>query len=94
MNMQLVKKYLGGLVALVICTALQTHAQFNFGGFGGGGQNQNQQRSSTTYNSAGNVGNAQVMVDPDTHNLILTADDETTKAMMEVIKHHIHRTEV
>ena len=90
MNNQLVKKYLGGLVALAVCAALQTHAQFNFGGFGGGGQAQNRQQSTTTYNSAGNVGNAQIMVDPDTHNLILSADDETTKAMMEVIKNLDH----
>ncbi len=88
--MQLVKKYLGGLVALAVCTALQTHAQFNFGGFGGGGQNQNRQQATTTYNSAGNVGNAQIMVDSDSHNLIITADDETTKAMMEVIKNLDH----
>jgi general secretion pathway protein D len=89
MNMQLVKKYLGGLVALAVFTAMQSHAQFNFGGFGG--QNQNRQQSSTTtYNSAGNVGNAQIMVDQDSHNLILTADEETTKAMLEVIKNLDH----
>ena len=86
MKIQFVKKYLGGLVALAVCTAMQSHAQFGgFGGFGGGGQNR-QAASTTTYNSAGNVGNAQVMVDQDSHNLILTADEETTKAMLQVIK--------
>jgi general secretion pathway protein D len=90
MNIQFVKKYLGGMLALVVCTAIQSHAQFNFGGFGGGGQNQNRQQSTTTYNSAGNVGNAQIMVDQDSHNLILTADDETTRAMLEVIKNLDH----
>jgi general secretion pathway protein D len=84
MNIRL--KYLGGILALAVCTVIQSHAQFNFGGFGGGGQNQNQQRSSSTYNPAGNVGNAQIIVDPDTHNLIITADDETTKAIMEAVK--------
>jgi len=83
------KKHLGGIVALVVCAALQAHAQpFGGGFFGGGGAGgqQNRAASSTTYNSAGNVGNAQVMVDQDTHNLIISADDATTKAMLEVIK--------
>ena len=83
-------KQLGGILALLLCAALQAHAQFGGGGFfgggGGGGQNRQAASASTTYNSAGNVGNAQVMVDQDTHNLIITADDATTKAMMEVIK--------
>jgi general secretion pathway protein D len=86
------KKWLGGLAALILC-ALQTHAQ-GFGGFFGGGGNQNRGASSTatatTYNPAGNVGNATIMVDPDTHNLIINADEETTKAMMEVIKNLDH----
>ena len=90
MNIQFVKKYLAGMVALAVCAAVQTHAQPFGGGFFGGGQNQNRQQSSTTYNSAGNVGNAQIMVDQDSHNLILTADDETTKAMLEVIKNLDH----
>ncbi len=81
------KKYLGAIAALVL-GALQIHAQ-GFGGFfggGGGGQNRQATSSSTTYNPAGNVGNASIMVDPDTHNLIIQADDETTRAMMEVVK--------
>jgi len=83
------KKLLGGIVALIIGAALQVHAQpFGGGFFGGGGAGgqQNRAASSTTYNSAGNVGNAEVMVDQDTHNLIISADDATTKAMLEVIK--------
>jgi len=79
------KKYLGAMAALVL-GALQIHAQ-PFGGFFGGGAAQNRSTStSATYNPAGNVGNAQIMVDPDTHNLIINADEETTKAMMEVVK--------
>lgn len=84
-------KYLGGLMALLLCATLQTHAQ-PFGGFFGGGNNQNRSSTTTatTYNPAGNVGNATVMVDPDTHNLIINADEDTTKAMMEVIKNLDH----
>ncbi|HEY2083563.1 MAG TPA: hypothetical protein VGI88_12325, partial [Verrucomicrobiae bacterium] len=83
------KKCLGGLLAFGICAAFQTHAQF--GGFFNGGATQNRPATSTTtYNSAGNVGNASVMVDPDTHNLIINADEDTTKAMMEVIKNLDH----
>ena len=85
--MQFVKKYLGGMAALAVCAAIQTHAQPNFGAlFGGQTQGRQTTASSTTYNSAGNVGNAQIMVDPDTHNLIITADDETTKALMQIVK--------
>jgi len=89
MNIQFLKKCLGGLAALAVCAAIQTHAQPNFGGggfFGGQTQARQSTASTTTYNPAGNVGNAQIMVDPDTHNLIITADDDTTKALMEVIK--------
>jgi general secretion pathway protein D len=83
------KKYLGGMLALGLCAAFQAHAQFG-GFFGGGGVQNRPAASTTTYNSAGNVGNAAVMVDPDTHNLIINADEETTKAMMEVIKNLDH----
>ena len=90
MKIQLINrnKRLGGILAFVVCAALQAHAQpFGGGFFGGGGGAQNRPASATTtYNPAGSVGNASVMVDPDTHNLILTADPATTAAMMEVIK--------
>lgn len=79
------KTILGGIAALVLCATLPAHAQFVFGG--------QQNRSSTTpssssatYNPAGDVGNANVMVDQDSHNLIIDADEATTKAMMDVIK--------
>ena len=84
MNIQLANriKLLGGVAALTLCAALQGNAQ-GFGGFiGGGAQNRQASTTSTTttYNPAGDVGNATVMVDPDTHNLIIDADDATTKA--------------
>jgi general secretion pathway protein D len=81
MNMQLVKKLIGAAVAVTLCAALQSQAQ-NFGG----GNRQQQSSSSSTYNPAGGIGNAQITIDPDTHNLILSADEATTKAMLEVIK--------
>ena len=78
------------LVIAVIAfgAGFQAHAQpFPFfGGFNNANQNRSATSSSATYNPAGNVGNANVMVDPDTHNLIIDADDETTKALMQVIK--------
>lgn len=91
MKMQLIdwKKALAAAAALGFCSAFDTHAQpFPFfGGFNNAAQNRPTTSSSTTgYNSAGNVGNATVMVDPDTHNLIISADEDTTKAMMEVVK--------
>src|SRR5690348_3760604 len=86
--MQLVKKLFGGMVALSLCAALQSHAQPNFGGgvFNIGGAQNRSAQSSQSYNPAGGVGNAQITIDPDTHNLILNADEATTKAMLEVIK--------
>src|SRR6185312_4526147 len=83
MNMQLVKKLIGGAAVLAVCAVMQSQAQPNvfFGG-----QNRQQQSSSSTYNPAGSVGNAQITIDPDTHNVIINADEETTKAIQEVIR--------
>ena len=90
MKMQLIdwKKLLSIATTLGICALFKAHAQpFPFfGGFNAANQNRPTTGTSTSYNSAGNVGNATVMVDPDTHNLIISADEETTKAMMEVVK--------
>lgn len=77
-----------GILALGLCAASEIQAQpfgiFGGGGFGQGGQNRNS--SSTSYNTAGNVGNANIMVDPETHNVIFSADQATTEALMKVIK--------
>ena len=86
--MQFVKKSIGGIIALAFCAAVQSHAQPNF--FGGGQNRQAQPSSSSTYNSAGNIGNAQITIDPDTHNLIINADEETTRAMKEIVKNLDH----
>ena len=92
MNMQFVKKSIGGIVALALCAVVQSHAQpFGGGGFfNGGAQVRQGAQSSSTYNPAGSIGNAQITIDPDTHNLILNADEETTKAMMQIIKSMDH----
>ena len=93
MKMQFVRKSLAGIVALALGAAVQVQAQANFGGqFGGGGGGQGRQSTaaSTTFNAAGTIGNAQISVDSDTHNLIINADDETTKAIMQVIRNLDH----
>jgi general secretion pathway protein D len=40
----------------------------------------------TTYNANGAVGNATITIDPDTHNVTVLADEETTRHIAEVIK--------
>lgn len=81
------KKVLG-ILAVGICTTLVTHAQpfpFFGGGFGAG-QNQNRSTTTTTYNTAGSVGNASVTAEPDSHSVIISADQATTQALKEIIK--------
>lgn len=89
MKMQTLKTIGAGILILGSCAAMQLHAQ-PFGGFGGfGGFNQNQNRSSSssqTFNPAGSVGNATITVDPDSHNLVINADEETTRSMLAAIK--------
>lgn len=89
MKKQLVngKNCLRAVAALAVCAALHVHAQgFRFGAQPNRSSGTANSSTSATYNPAGDVGNATVMVDQDTHNLIIDADDATTKAMMEVIK--------
>jgi type II secretory pathway component GspD/PulD (secretin) len=54
-----------------------------FGGFGGfGGGNANRSGSTTgsqQYNANGTVGNATISYDPDTHNITIMADEDTTR---------------
>jgi general secretion pathway protein D len=63
-----------------------------YGGFGGFGGAANRSTANTAagsgsqqYNGNGTVGNAMVSVDPDTHNLTILADSNTTANIMEVI---------
>jgi general secretion pathway protein D len=54
-----------------------------FGGFGGfGGANSS---SSSSYNNNGTVGTAVISVDPDTHNIVVIADEETSQQISNVI---------
>ena len=63
-----------------------------FGGFGGGGgfnNNNNASRSSsssTAYNNNGAVGSATITVDPQTHNLVIIADETTAEQIRSVIQ--------
>ena len=87
---------LGIIVSAFLWAALTLNAQQRFGGFGGssgssrggsgssrgaaGGSSQQQ------YNPSGVVGSATISVDPDTRNITVIADEETMKAISEVIK--------
>ncbi|MGD1018284.1 MAG: hypothetical protein ABSA12_03085 [Verrucomicrobiia bacterium] len=58
-----------------------------FGGFGGGGA-ANRSGSATgsqQYNANGTVGNATISYDPDTHNITIIADEDTTRNISSVI---------
>jgi general secretion pathway protein D len=52
-----------------------------FGGFGGA----NSGSSSSSYNNNGTVGTAIISVDPDTHNIVVIADDATSQQISNVI---------
>jgi general secretion pathway protein D len=90
------KKYLGGVLALLFCTAMEIHAQQRtggggggfggFGGFGGGNRNNNASSSSSSqYNNNGTVGSAVISVDPVTHNIMVIADKETSEQIRQVV---------
>src|SRR5215469_17271946 len=70
----ILKQALSVMAVLGVFAVFDTHAQpFPFfGGFNNATQNRT--TTSANYNPAGNVGNANIMVDPDTHNLIIDAD--------------------
>ena len=80
---------------LLVCglgffAALPAPAQFpggGFGGGGGGGQNQNRNNSTTArqYTPAGAVGTATISVDPETRQLIVITDEETSAQISQVV---------
>jgi general secretion pathway protein D len=89
-------KHLSMAVVLLFIGALAIHAQqrttgggFGGGGFGGFGGNRNNAGSSTAsssqYNNNGTVGSATISIDPDTHNIIVIADAETSEQISNVI---------
>ena len=80
-----------GLVALALWLGATAglHAQQRFGGFGGFGgnrfNNNNNNNNSSSYNNNGTVGSATISVDPETHNIVVIADEETSLQISNVI---------
>ena len=84
-------------LALLLGAAVELHAQQRgggggggfggFGGFGGGGNNagNTSSRSTTTFNNNGSVGSAVITVDPQTHNIVVIADEETSLQISNVL---------
>ncbi|HEV2691773.1 MAG TPA: hypothetical protein VG347_02645 [Verrucomicrobiae bacterium] len=97
MKMNNFKKISGGVFALLLCGTLAGHAQqrggfggfggggFGGGGFGGFGGNRTGSGSSGNYNNNGSVGSATITVDPQTHNLVVIADEETSMQISNVL---------
>jgi type II secretory pathway component GspD/PulD (secretin) len=100
MNTKFLKStwWLAVVLGLCLCAPNGVHAQQQaqrpaggggFGGFGGGGGNANRGGSTSTgsqqYNANGAVGNATISYDPDTHNITIIADEDTTRNISSVI---------
>jgi general secretion pathway protein D len=87
------KRCLAILLGLSLITVCESHAQQpsqRAGMQGGGGFNRNTAQNmgsagASQYNANGAVGNATISIDPDTHNVTIIADEETTKYISEVI---------
>ncbi len=56
-----------------------------FGGFGGGFRGGSSSTTSSDYNNNGTVGTALITVDPDTHNIVVTADAVTAAQIHDVL---------
>src|ERR1019366_2918363 len=86
------KKILGGVLIVLACAAVESHAQQRggFGGFGGGGGNfggnRNNNSTASSYNNNGSVGSATITVDPQTHNIVVIADEETSLQISNVLE--------
>lgn len=93
------KNCVGIWASLCLCASIGAHAQVrssagfgggglgggrssSMGGFGGGGGS----GAGNQYNPNGSVGSATISVDSDTRNITVIADEETMKAVGEVIK--------
>jgi len=91
------QKICGGALAILFGVTLAVPAQQRAGGFGGGGfggfggfgggANRNSSSSTTAgqYNNNGTVGNAVITVDPQTHNIVVIADEETSQQISNII---------
>ncbi|MFZ0826446.1 MAG: hypothetical protein WAO02_03390 [Verrucomicrobiia bacterium] len=102
MKTQPFKRYVAGILVFLFCLAIEVHAQqrtggggggfggfggFGGGAFGGGNRNNSSSASSSQYNNNGSVGTATFSVDPDTHNIVVIADDQTAAQIQDVITH-------
>jgi general secretion pathway protein D len=88
MTNQLFKSWKQLLAVFGLClgAALPAQAQFPGGGFGGfGGQNRGGSTTTRQYNSAGTVGTATISVDPETRQLIVITDVETSEQISQVV---------
>ncbi len=81
-------------VALPVAHAQQSRARSNgsgFGGYGGGNRGSNTggggsaSSAAQSYNANGTVGNATISYDPDTHNITVIGDADTTRSIASVI---------
>ena len=87
------KTYFSLAALFWLCAAPELFAQQraggSFGGFGGfgGGNNLNRGGSSTSaeYNNNGTVGSATITVNPDTHDIVVIADEQTSQQISNVI---------
>ena len=82
------KKTLASALALWLGTTVGLHAQQRFGGFGGFGgfgNRNNNSTTSSTYNNNGTVGSATITVDPQTHNIVVIADEQTSLQISNVL---------
>jgi general secretion pathway protein D len=80
------RKHLLAVLGLGLCVALPARAQFpGFGGFGGQNQNRSATATARQYNAAGTVGNATISVDPETRQLIVITDAETSEQISQVV---------
>jgi general secretion pathway protein D len=73
---------------LSLGTVLQLQAQpapGGFGGFGGFGGNRSRSSTASQYPRNGDIGNAVISVNPQTHHLIVIADDDTLSQISNVV---------
>ena len=79
------------IISAVLLATLPLQAQQRFGGYGSSRSGASVSRSGAgasgqQYNPAGSVGNAIISADADTRNITVIADEETMKAIADVIK--------
>jgi general secretion pathway protein D len=72
-------------LATLALLPLSSTAQFGGGFGGGGGGGLSSRRSTTTYPSSTQIGDAMISSDTETRKLIVVTDDETAKAIGQVI---------